>query len=226
MTFYISLFVSTFVLCGSALAGSQTPEQAYFDNLINTGTSAFNQLGECRVAALSSPAGEKFIAAKIYVFDNDPERIKVLSNSAKLNKNQKNALIDYLVMNQQCQKQFLETFGQNPMADIERRFFETNDFIYIDMLNGKISIGEGNRKLIESRSNNKRESSLQIEKLADRATESMRVARQRADSERQALIQSIDQSLGRIRSIDTSPSQSFTNCNKSFDSINCSTFRY
>lgn len=220
------IFAVAFVVSGSALAQATPREVTEFNTTMISGSAALSQFTDCRISIMSTPVGERYAAAKVYAFKNDPDRLKILSNNAKLSKGQKRALVDFLILNQKCQEAFLERHGSNPLSDIRRRYFAMEDFVYLDMLNGKISIAEGNRKLAELDLNEGRDSKIELERMTDKARAALQVARQNDLAERQALIQSIDQSLSRIRSIDTSPSQSFTNCSQNFNNINCSTLRY
>lgn len=220
------LSIAVFALCGYANADSRPQAVIEYDRVLDAANAAGEEYRACRGALMGSAVGNNLVHAKIIAFDNDPDRMSILSSGAKLSPAQKKTLVAYLQANQKCQNAFLDRLGENPLSDTRRRYYETADFVYIDMLAGKLSVAEGNRKLVEARSASTRDWNAELQGLTDRANAALAAKQQRKESERQALIQSIDQSLIRIRSIDTSPSQSFTNCSQNFNNINCTTMGY
>lgn len=173
---------------------------------------------------MNTPTGQKLVAAKIVAFQNDPDRMRVLSNTSKLSKQQKQILVDFLVMNHQCQEGFLATFGSNSLSEIESRYFSINDFIYVDMINGKITISEGNRRLIEARENKKRDSDAELDRLYGRAIAAIEKSRQQRDADGQVLIQMLGTTRTRLDATSSPIDQ--TNCIQNGYSVNCSTYRY
>lgn len=220
------LSIVALALCGYANADSRPQAVIEYDMVVDAVNIAGEEYSACRASLMDSPVGNKLVHAKIIAFDNDPDRMSILSNGAKLSQAQKKVLVAYIQANQKCQHDFLDRLGGNPLSDTRRKYYETADFVYIDMLAGKLSISEGNRKLVEARSATTRDWNVELQRLADRANAALAVKQQRKEAERQAALQSVERTRNYIRSTDTSPSQSFTNCSQNFNSINCSTLSY
>lgn len=209
-----------------AIANAMGPAEREFRETMKRNSEASEVLRECRLN-IGEAATTKIMNTKVITLNGkDPYKYELLTNNKKINQSQKVILRDFLALEQRCQAMYEDVLVGDAMLPLVRRMNSEKDSAYADLMTGKTSISEGNKRLIQAINDYIRDYDQTSRRMLERAENERAAYAQQDEARRIALIQSIDQSLARVRSIDTSPSQSFTNCSQNFNNINCSTLRY
>ena len=83
----------------------------------------------------------------LFAKDTDPNKVMLMSSSAKITPAQKKAFLDYIQANQKCRAIVRAELGGYPaLVTVYENYFGDSDIMYSKLISKEITIGEANRQ--------------------------------------------------------------------------------
>lgn len=148
--------------CAQRQYGSQmTPAQSAKQSSVNSVNATMSRVGLCTESirqTQSAFAGDKtdtslsqsvLLVDKDVLFskDDDPNKVALMSSSAKITPAQKKALLDYIQANQKCRAIIRTELTSYPLIlSAYENYYGDSDIMYSKLISREITIGEANRQ--------------------------------------------------------------------------------
>jgi hypothetical protein len=138
-----------------------TPAQSARENSVNTVNSALSRVTACSEGLRETkPAfdGDKrdlSLAPSVnlvdkevlFAKDSDPNKVMLMSSTAKISTAQRKALLDYIQANQKCRAIIRNELGGYPaLVTVYENYYGDTDIMYSKLISKEITIGEANRQ--------------------------------------------------------------------------------
>lgn len=148
------LAITTILSISGCIQRQYIPTQSEINksNSVATVNTAQNNLKICTDSVRGSGQNPKTLAAievvdkqVIYANDSSPNKLELMSSTAKINDKQKNALLESISAYQKCRagiKSDLQSF--QTLAVTYDNFYGEMDIVYAQLISKKITIGEAN----------------------------------------------------------------------------------
>ena len=110
--------------------------------------TAFKQTQDC-IQNTSLPHNSEIIENVLYINDENPNKINLLSSNEKITNDQKRQLTEYLSAANKCRRPTLNNLAAYPKVINEIKTFNNErDIIYANLLAKKITVGQANQSLM------------------------------------------------------------------------------
>ena len=137
-----------------------SPSEVKRDNTIASIRSSIERINQCsdKMRADAPGAGESFDPAVfsatklvdsqvLFYLDSSPNKVELMSSTAKITNAQKQALLTYLAANQKCRQLSRTELAQYPSFLLAYdNYFGDTDVVYARLIAREITIGEANRQ--------------------------------------------------------------------------------
>lgn len=95
------------------------------------------------------PYAPEIVENVLYIYDDNPNKLNLLSSSLKINDEQKRQLTEYLTAANKCRHPALNNLASYPkIIGVIKTFNNEMDVIYANLLAKKITIGQANQSLL------------------------------------------------------------------------------
>jgi len=194
------------------MTGCAAPTQAQRDQnaFIARGKKGVADSNECMVRINSSVAGWVVLNEVLFVDDASKNKFELMTAKNKLNPAQAQALKEYISAAVECRAVRLQALSGSPLYGALSQYFDTLDSIYLQLLQGEMTIGEAN--IAKDKALKKTRISLQ------NAGSEMKKA---VDSQSQQELEQRQQSAQRLMNYLQSHRTVNTNCTAIGNSIDC-----
>lgn len=124
--------------------GNVTNAQAQSDQLTKKLDTAFSSWKKCNEELAQSPSGQQVTKAMLVLSMDQANKYDLYSSKSKLNEQQRKLLSGFLADQSKCRKILSDGVSGTPYASILAKRYSELDSVYVQLLSGKISIGEAN----------------------------------------------------------------------------------
>ena len=141
-----------------------TPAQSARENSVNTVNSALSRVTACSEGLRETkpafegdkrdlsfaPSVNLVDKEVLFAKDSDPNKVMLMSSTAKINPAQRKALLDYIQANQKCRAIIRSELGGFPsLVTVYENYYGDTDIMYSKLVSKEITIGEANRQKVQ-----------------------------------------------------------------------------